>query len=81
MNENTIWITNDYGEEFEMKILCTFESDATGKVKKYVILESPDEEDTYLAYEYTDEGDLNEISDEEMEMCQEVLDTIDEEFL
>ena len=82
MDENTIWITNEDGEEFEARILFTFESEETGK--KYVFLQGPGEEDSdsCAAYEYTDDGDLNEISDEEMEMCEEVLNAfLDEEIL
>ncbi len=81
MDDKTLWITNDEGKEFEAEILFTFQNEETGK--NYVILTDPKDEDSpAYAYEYTEEGDLNEISDEEMEMCEEVLNAfLDEELI
>lgn len=75
MNEERIIITDDNGQEIEMEVLFTFDSDQTEK--QYVLYFDPAAEDgqVYVST-YTAEGDLNPIEDEsEWEMINEVFET------
>ena len=58
IENNTMMITDDAGNEREVEILLTFEND--DKTKKYVLFTDPTDE----------EGSVDEA---EWEMCQEVL--------
>ena len=73
IENNTMMITDDTGNEHEVEILLTFEND--DKTKKYVLFTDPtDEEGNVYAYSYNEDGSMDEVVDEEeWEMCQEVL--------
>lgn len=67
--DNTIYITDEDGREKVMQILFTFDMNE----KKYVVVfEQNNEEDLY-AFTYDEEGNLQVIDDEEMEMVEEVI--------
>ena len=70
---NTMIITDESGQEREVKILLTFEDESTGH--SFVLFTDPqDEEGNVYAYRYDEDGNLNEVTEEsEWEMCQEVL--------
>ena len=68
--EDTIYLTDENGNEYEAQIVLTFEYDG----KNYVLLQTADDENVY-AYTYDDDGNLFEVEDdEELEYCSEVLD-------
>ncbi|MBR2812406.1 MAG: DUF1292 domain-containing protein [Solobacterium sp.] len=69
--DNVMTIIDDEGNERNVEILLTFESEETGK--QYVLFSDPDDEDSVYAYTYTDDGELNSIDDEDVEMCEEVF--------
>ena len=73
IENNTMMITDDAGNEREVEILLTFEND--DKTKKYVLFTDPTDEDgNVYAYSYNEDGSMDEVVDEEeWEMCQEVL--------
>ena len=73
IENNTMMITDDTGNEREVEILQTFENE--DKTKKYVLFTDPtDEEGNVYAYSYNEDGSMDEVVDEEeWEMCQEVL--------
>lgn len=82
MNEKTIIVTDDQGNNTEYEIILTFESPETGK--KYVIYKLPEEDEEVMAAVYVEEnegeGSLIEIeSEEEFQMIQDVLDSFTEE--
>ncbi len=70
--DNRMMIIDDTGAEREVEIILTFEDDSRNK--KYVLFTDPaDLEGNVFAYSYDDDGEMNEISEEEWEMCSEVL--------
>ncbi|MBR3310514.1 MAG: DUF1292 domain-containing protein [Solobacterium sp.] len=70
--DNRMMIIDDTGAEREVEIILTFEDDSRNK--KYVLFTDPaDLEGNVFAYSYDDDGEMNEISEEEWEMCAEVL--------
>ncbi len=73
MENNKFIITDENGSEKEMTILFTFESDEAQYVLYY------DENDDYgqcFAGKYNEDGELfPELSEEEWDMCQEMLNT------
>lgn len=73
IENNTMMITDDTGNEREVEILLTFENE--DMTKKYVLFTDPtDEEGNVYAYSYNEDGSMDEVVDEEeWEMCQEVL--------
>ena len=73
IENNTMMITDDSGNEREVEILLTFENE--DKTKKYVLFTDPmDAEGNVYAYSYNEDGSMDEVVDEEeWEMCQEVL--------
>ena len=73
MDSNKIFVTVDGGEEKEMEILFTFESDEYGK--QYVVFCDPEVEDGEVyAMAYDDDGNLDPVENEdEWAMIQEVL--------
>ena len=79
MSENVLYVTDEAGNEYEMNILFTFESEDTQK--KYVFFYDPKgDEDIALVSIYDDEGNLFEIEDpEEFAMAEEVLRTFYED--
>lgn len=72
-------ITLEDGTTKEMEILFTFDNDATNI--SYVLFTDLDEESTEVyAAKYNDEGDLDmDLTQEEMEMCEEVLGAFSDE--
>ena len=75
MNEEKIVILNEEGQEVEMEILFTFDSDETNK--QYVLYFDPtDEAGQVYVSSYTEEGALNPIEEEsEWDMINEVFET------
>lgn len=69
--DNVMTIIDDEGNERNVEILLTFENEETGK--QYVLFSDPDDEDSVYAYTYTDDGELNSIDDEDVEICEEVF--------
>lgn len=73
MEDNKFIIIDENGVEKEMTILFTFEA----KKDQYVIYyDEADEEGECFAGKYNEDGELfPELSEEEWEMCQEMLNT------
>jgi uncharacterized protein YrzB (UPF0473 family) len=72
MKDNRMIIIDEEGVETEVEILLTFTDDTTGK--NYVLFADPQDDTSVYAYTYTEDGDLDEVTDEgEWEMCAEVL--------
>ena len=73
MDTDTLFVTTDDGQEVEMKIRFTFDSEEYGK--SYVLFYDPqDEEGTVYAMSYDEEGNLFQVeSEQEWEMIQEVF--------
>lgn len=80
MDDNKMFIIDEKGNEIEVDILFTFDSDLYGK--KYVLYQNPngDLEEVFVS-SYDDEGNLNSVEDEEeLAMVEEVLGAfVDEE--
>ena len=82
MDQKTIVVTDEDGNNTEYEIILTFDSPVTGK--KYVIYKLPEEDEEVMAAIYEEEndgeGNLLEItSEEEFQMIQDVLDSFMEE--
>ena len=75
MNEEKIIIIDENGQEVEMEVLFTFDSDQTEK--QYVLYFNPASEDgEVFASAYTTDGELFPIEDEdEWDMINEVFET------
>lgn len=75
LDSNSLYITDEEGNEKRMIILFTFDSDQTGK--KYVVFQDPEaDEQEVIASAYNDQGELLPIeSDEEWDMVEEVINT------
>lgn len=67
--DNTIYITDEDGREKVMQILFTFDMNE----KKYVVVYEQNNEEDLYAFTYDEEGNLQVIDDEEMEMVEEVI--------
>lgn len=84
MNEKSIFVMDEDGNEVEYEIVLTFKSPDTNQ--NYVVYKLPGDTDEVMAAIYdeteTNAGKLIEIqSDEEFEMIQDVLDAfMDEEI-
>ena len=80
MDSKTFFITTDDGQEKQMKILFTFDSDEFGK--SYVFFYDPEDEDEIYAMSYDEEGNLNQVeekSEEEWEMLREVFEAFEDD--
>lgn len=79
MQDNHMLITLEDGTTKEMEILFTFDDEATNI--SYVIFSDLDEDsDEVYAAKYTEDGDLDmDLTDKEMEMCEEVLGAFSDE--
>ncbi len=83
MEDKTLRVIDEAGNEKDFEIVLTFKSDETGK--SYVVYKEPGDSDEVFAASYDesneDGGDLKPIeSDEEWDMIEEVLNTfLDEE--
>ena len=72
MDSDTLYITTDQGEEKEMKILFTFDSEQYGK--SYVLFHHDDDDAEIFCMSYDEDGNLMAVEDEEeWEMIEEVL--------
>ena len=73
LDSNSLYVTDENGNEKRMTILFTFESE--DYQRKYVVFEDPDAEDEEVfASAYDDAGSLLPIdSDEEWAMIEEVI--------
>ncbi len=72
MDTNVLTIVDDSGQERNVEVILTFEDDS--RHKSYVLFKDPmDPEENVYAYCYDEDGNMNEVDDEEWEMCQEVL--------
>lgn len=73
MDTNKLFVTTDDGQEKEMEILFTFDSDEYGK--SYVLFFDPqDREGTVFVMSYDDDGNLNQVeTEEEWAMIEEVF--------
>lgn len=79
VESNTLYILDEEGNESEMEILFTFESD--DQKRKYVVFTNPgDDQGEVYASAYDDEGNLLPIvTDEEWAMVEEVLGAFSED--
>ena len=76
MDDNKMTVINDAGEEIEVEILLTFDYEETGK--QYVMFFDPADPDTVFAASYTEDSELEMVeSEEEMAICEEVLNSFD----
>lgn len=75
IDSNSLYVTDEEGNDKRMVILFTIDSDDYGKA--YVVFQDPDNESGEIyASAYNDEGELLPIdSDEEWEMVEEVINT------
>ncbi len=82
MDDKTLRVVDEQGNEKDFEIVLTFKSDQTGK--SYVVYKEPGDSDEVFAASYdekeTDGGDLKPIeTDEEFDIIEEVLNTFLEE--
>ncbi len=73
MDSNKLFITTDAGEEKEMTILFTFDSEQYGK--SYVLFFDPEEDETEVfCMAYDENGNLFAVEDDaEWDMIEEML--------
>lgn len=73
MDSNKLFITTDAGEEREMNILFTFDSEQYGK--SYVLFFDPEKDETEIfCMAYDEEGNLFAVeNDDEWDMVEEML--------
>lgn len=79
MDENIIVVKDENGDEYQLKILFTFDDEERNK--SYVLLQSLDNDEDIFPYSYTEDGELLPIDEEEWEMCEEVLNSFIDEGL
>ena len=79
LETNTMFVTDESGNEKEMEILFTFEDDEKGR--KYVVFADPEDEgEEVFASAYDDEGNLMPVeTDEEWQMIEEVIGAFQED--
>lgn len=76
MREDSIYITDEDGKEYEMRIYLTFDYND----KQFAILYNEAEQDNLYLFVYDDEGNIYQSEDEnELAMAQEVIDAYEEE--
>ena len=75
IDSNSLYVTDEDGNEKRMIILFTFNSDDYGK--SYVVFQDPENETGEIyASAYNDDGELLPIeTDEEWDMVEEVINT------
>lgn len=73
LDSNSLYVTDESGNEKRMEILFTFEDEEHGK--KYVVFADPDvESEEVFASAYDEDGNLLPVeSDEEWAMIEEVI--------
>ena len=79
LETNTMFVTDESGNEKEMEILFTFEDEEKGR--KYVVFaDAEDEGEEVFASAYDDEGNLMPVeTDEEWQMIEEVIGAFQED--
>lgn len=79
LDSNSLYVTDELGNEKRMEILFTFEDEEHGK--KYVVFADPDvESEEVFASAYDDAGNLLPVeSDEEWAMIEEVISAFQED--
>ena len=79
LETNTMFVTDESGNEKEMEILFTFEDEEKGR--KYVVFADPEDEgEEVFASAYDDEGNLMPVeTDEEWQMIEEVIGVFQED--
>ena len=79
LETNTMFVTDESGNEKEMEILFTFEDEEKGR--KYVVFADPEDEgEEDFASAYDDEGNLMPVeTDEEWQMIEEVIGAFQED--
>ena len=79
LETNTMFDTDESGNEKEMEILFTFEDEEKGR--KYVVFADPEDEgEEVFASAYDDEGNLMPVeTDEEWQMIEEVIGAFQED--
>lgn len=79
LDSNSLYVTDEAGNEKRMEILFTFEDEDHGK--KYVVFMDPNEEsEEVFASAYDDDGVLLPVeSDEEWQMIEEVIGAFQED--
>ena len=79
LETNTMFVTDESGNEKEMEILFTFEDEEKGR--KYVVFADPEDEgEEVFASAYDDEGNLMPVeTDEEWQMIEEVIGAFQED--
>ena len=78
LNDKQLVVTDEEGNEILFEILFTYEHEERGK--KYVFCFEKDNPDEVMVFEYTDKGELFEVTDEEeYEEVEEVFNTYIEE--
>ena len=77
LNDNTIIIKDDEGNEHLMNILFTYENEE--RQKNYVFFYEPGNEEEIICMAYDESGELIELTDEEYEEAEEVLEAFNED--
>ena len=79
LETNTMFVTDESGNEKEMEILFTFEDEEKGR--NYVVFADPEDEgEEVFASAYDDEGNLMPVeTDEEWQMIEEVIGAFQED--
>lgn len=79
LDSNSLYVTDENGNEKKMIILFTFDTEVTNK--QYVVFQNPElETGEVYASAYDDKGQLLPIeTDEEWEMVEEVINTFVED--
>ncbi len=79
LDSNKMTIINDDGQETEVDILLTFDS-PDGKRRFVLIADPEDPEESVYPFLYTEDGQLEEVTDpEDFRMCEEVLSAFSED--
>ncbi len=79
LDSNSLFVTDENGNEKRMEILFTFEDESRNK--QYVVFTDPEvESDEVFASAYDDQGHLLPVeSDEEWQMIEEVIGAFQDE--
>lgn len=78
LESNTLFVTDEDGNEMEMEILFTFEDDE--QKRKYVVFCDPQQEEEVFASAYDGDGHLMPVeTQEEWDMIEEVIGAFSEE--
>lgn len=78
LDSNSLYVTDENGNEKRMIILFTF--DSKDYQTQYVVFQDPDAQEDVYASRYDEEGNLMPIeSEEEWDMVEEVINTFAED--